>query len=86
MMAHQRDAFADQWQTPQPELVETLRRDWSETTAFLRVLARFPNWSRIFLRTTSLFERVNRMIRHLFRAAVAFYSPAGLARRCYSRS
>ncbi len=38
----------------------------------------FPNWPRRFLRTISLLERVNRMIRRLFRAAGAFHSLAGL--------
>jgi transposase-like protein len=77
-MDHQRDAFVRQWQTQQPALVATLRRDWAETAAFFRVLARFPTWFRKFLRTTSLLERVNRMIRRLFRAAGAFHSPTGL--------
>jgi transposase-like protein len=77
-MAQQRDAFAHQWHSQQPALVATLCRDWSETTAFFRVLARFPSWSRTFLRTTSLLERVNRMIRRLFRSAGAFHSPIGL--------
>jgi hypothetical protein len=77
-MARQRDAFVDQWHTQQPDVVATLCRDWSETVAFFRVLARFPDWPRVFLRTTSLLERVNRMIRRLFRAAGAFHSPLGL--------
>lgn len=77
-MVRLRDAFVGQWQTHQPTLVATLCRDWSETAAFFRVLARFPDWSRTFLRTTSLLERVNRMIRRLFRAAGAFHSPTGL--------
>lgn len=77
-MADLRDAFVHQWQALQPALVATLCRDWSETVAFFRVLARFPTWDRVFLRTTSLLERVNRMIRRLFRAAGAFHSPTGL--------
>lgn len=77
-MERRRDAFVRQWQAQQPELVATLRRDWAETVAFFRVLTRFPHWSRQFLRTTSLLERVNRMIRRLFRAAGAFHSPIGL--------
>lgn len=77
-MTRQRDAFVDQWHAQQPDLVATLCRDWSETVAFFRVLARFPDWPRLFLRTTSLLERVNRMIRRLFRAAGAFHSPTGL--------
>lgn len=78
VMERQRDRFVVQWQAQQPDLVATLCRDWSETVAFFRVLARFPDWSRLFLRTTSLLERVNRMIRRLFRAAGAFHSPTGL--------
>lgn len=77
-MTRQRDDFVHQWQAQQPALVATLCRDWSETVAFFGVLARFPDWSRLFLRTTSLLERVNRMIRRLFRAAGAFHSPLGL--------
>lgn len=77
-MTHQRDAFVRHWQAQQPEVVATLCRDWSETAAFFRVLARFPTWERKFLRTTSLLERVNRMLRRLFRAAGAFHSAAGL--------
>jgi hypothetical protein len=77
-MIRQRDEFVDQWHVQQPQLVATLCRDWAETVAFFRVLARFPDWSRVFLRTTSLLERVNRMIRRLFRAAGAFHSPTGL--------
>jgi transposase-like protein len=77
-MTRQRDDFVRRWQAQQPHLVATLCRDWSESVAFFRVLARFPDWSRVFLRTTSLLERVNRMIRRLFRAAGAFHSPTGL--------
>ncbi len=77
-MTRRRDAFVRQWQAQQPDLVTTLCRAWSETVAFFRVLARFPHWSPRFLRTTSLLERVNRMIRRLFRAAGAFHSSAGL--------
>jgi len=73
-----RAAFCQQWQASQPRLVTTLCRDWSHSIAFFRVLARFPTWPRQYLRTTSLLERVNRMLRRLFRAAGAFHSPAGL--------
>jgi hypothetical protein len=73
-----RDAFCRQWQADQPELAATLCRDWSDSMAFFRILARFPAWSRHFLRTTRLLERVNRIIRRLFRAASAFHSAAGI--------
>jgi transposase-like protein len=63
-----RDAFCALWQAEQPELVATLCRDWPHSMAFFRVLARFPAWSHHYLRTTSLLERVNRMLRRLFRA------------------
>lgn len=72
------DDFADRFQTAQPRLVERLRQDWADNFAFLRVLARFPHWQRRYLRTTSLLERVNRMIRRLFRSAGAFHSRPGL--------
>ncbi len=76
--AHLRDAFCAQWHAEQPEVVATLCRDWPESMAFFRILARFPAWQRHYLRTTSLLERVNRMLRRLFRAASAFHSAAGL--------
>lgn len=73
-----RDAFGNQWQASQPALVETIHRDWYQSIAFHHVLTRFPDWPRHTLRTTSLLERVNRMLRRLFRAASAFHSTAGL--------
>ena len=73
-----RDQLVLQWQTEQPAFVATLLRDWHETVAFFRVLQRFPHWPRRFLRTTSLLERVNRMIRRLFRSAGAYHSTDGL--------
>jgi transposase-like protein len=73
-----RDAFRLQWQATQAKLVATLYRDWQESVAFFRVLARFPTWPRKYLRTISLLERVNRMIRGLFRPAGAFHSSRGL--------
>ena len=73
-----RDDICIQWQSSQPEFVATLLRDWDDTIAFFRVLDRFPKWRRTALRTTSLLERVNRMIRRLFRSAGAFHSLAGL--------
>ena len=77
--AHQlRDVFCEQWQDTQPEMVATLKRDWKDSIAFYRVLARFPNWKRSTLRTTSLLERVNRILRRLFRAAGAYHSTSGL--------
>jgi transposase-like protein len=73
-----RDEFSRQWHATQPELVALLWRDWPDTIAFFQILARFPTWPRRYLRTTSLLERVNRMIRRLFRSAGAFHSALGL--------
>ena len=73
-----RDAFCKHFAKTQPNLVETLQRDWQDTVAFFRVLKRYPNWPRSALRTTSLLERVNRMLRRLFRPKDAFHSRAGL--------
>lgn len=73
-----RDQLVTQWQAEQPVFVATLLRDWHETVAFFRVLQRFPHWPRRCLRTTSLLERVNRMIRRLFRSAGAYHSTDGL--------
>lgn len=67
-----------QFQHTQPKFIETLKRDWTETTAFFKVLKHFPDWQRTALRTTSLLERVNRMLRRLFRAKGAFHSECGL--------
>jgi len=67
-----------QFQHAQPKFVDTLRRDWADTIAFFRVLKRFPDWRRTALRTTSLLERVNRMLRRLFRPKGAFHSAHGL--------
>ena len=66
------------YQHTQPAFVATLKRDWHETVAFFRVLRRFPDWQRTALRTTSLLERVNRMMRTLFRPKGAFHSHHGL--------
>jgi transposase-like protein len=69
-----RDSFICVFAQKQPELVATLQRDWQETIAFFRVLKHFPDWQRTALRTTSLLERVNRMLRRLFRPKGAFHS------------
>lgn len=71
-------ALIQQFQDTQPQFADTLRRDWHETIAFFRVLRRFPDWKRTALRTTSLLERVNRMLRRLFRPKGAFHSTSGL--------
>lgn len=73
-----REALSIHWHDTQPAFVATLQRDWHDTVAFFRVLDRFPTWRRSALQTTSLLERVNRMLRRLFRAAGAFHSLAGL--------
>lgn len=73
-----RDAFVAEWAHQQPDLVATLQRDWHETIAFFHVLKHFPDWRRTALRTTSLLERVNRMLRRLFRPKGAFHSISGL--------
>lgn len=75
--AELRDAFCKDFASAQPDLVATLQRDWQETIAFFRVLQRYPKWPRSALRTTSLLERVNRMLRRLFRPKGAFHSRAG---------
>lgn len=72
------DTLCETWKVSQPKFVETLQRDWHETVAFFRVLKRFPDWQRTSLRTTSLLERVNRMLRRYFRLAGAFHSLSGL--------
>lgn len=73
-----RDAFVRDFGQQQPDLVATLQRDWHETVAFFKILDHFPDWRRTTLRTTSLLERVNRMLRRLFRPKDAFHSLDGL--------
>jgi putative transposase len=75
---HIRDNIVQEYRDSQPNFVATLQRDWHETIAFYQVLRRFPHWRRTALRTTSLLERVNRMLRRLFRPAGAFHSITGL--------
>lgn len=76
--AELRDTLCRTVAKTQPDLVATLQRDWPETIAFFRVLQRYPKWPRSALRTTSLLERVNRMLRRLFRPKGAFHSRSGL--------
>lgn len=73
-----RDAFCRTFAKTQPDLVATLQRDWQESIAFFRIMQRYPKWPRSALRTTSLLERVNRMLRQLFRPKGAFHSRSGL--------
>lgn len=73
-----RDDLIQTFAQQQPDLVITLRRDWHETVAFFKILHHFPDWQRTALRTTSLLERVNRMLRRLFRPKGAFHSLDGL--------
>lgn len=73
-----RDTICQQYQDSQADFVATLQRDWHETIAFFRVLKRYPDWKRTALRTTSLLERVNRMLRRLFRPKGAFHSLTSL--------
>lgn len=69
-----RDDLSLKYQDTQPTFVSTLQRDWHETIAFFQTLKRFPQWQRKALRTTSLLERLNRMLRRLFRPKCAFHS------------
>ena len=73
-----RDFFVHSFGQQQPDFVATLQRDWHETIAFFKILDHFPNWRRTALRTTSLLERVNRILRRLFRPKGAFHSLDGL--------
>lgn len=72
------ETLIQQFQITQSKFVDTLQRDWHETIAFFRVLRRFPDWKRTALQTTSLLERVNRMLRRLFRPKGAFHSVSGI--------
>ncbi len=70
--------FDEVWLATQPDAAKKLRQDLDDTLRFYALLARFPSWRPSTLRTTSLLERVNRIIRRLFRAASAFHSLVGL--------
>lgn len=72
------DAFRQRWREDQPKMVETLERDWLDTIQFYSVWQKHPQWRGETLRTTSLLERVNRMLRRLFRAANSYHSDCGL--------
>jgi transposase-like protein len=73
-----RDGFRERWRSTQPNVVAVLERDWHDTVTFYRILLRFPNWPSSSLRTSSLLEHVNRMLRRLFRSANAYHSDIGL--------
>lgn len=73
-----RDKIISDYADTQAKFVATLERDWQDTVAFYRVLKQFPNWPRKTLRTTSLLERINRMLRRLFRPKDAFHSLTSL--------
>jgi len=70
--------FCRQWQAEQPELVMTLQRDFEDTLTFYRVWDQHRLWPKHYLRTTSLLERLNRLIRARMRKAGAYHSLTGL--------
>ena len=73
--------FCAQWQTAQPQAVQTLQRDFETTLAFYDVIEQAKRegqvWTPHLLRTTSRLERMFREFRCRFRQAVLFHSLAG---------
>jgi len=73
--------FCAQWQTAQPQAVQTLQRDFETTLAFYDVIEQAKRegqvWPPHLLRTTSRLERMFREFRCRFRQAVLFHSLAG---------
>jgi transposase-like protein len=74
-------AFCQQWQSPQPKAVASLKRDFDLTLTFYsaqeQAAAQDQLWPAHFLRTTSPLERSFREFRRRFRNAVLFHSQAG---------
>ena len=74
-------AFAQTWTDREPAAVETFRRDFEQTLTFYAVqveaTARGEAWGRVYLRSTSHLERVQRALRTKWRQAGAFWSAEG---------
>jgi hypothetical protein len=56
----------------------TLQRDFEDTFTFYHVWEQHCLWPRLYLRTASLLERLNRPIRARRRQAGAYHALAGL--------
>ena len=70
--------FRHDWQTRQPAAVDTMLRDLDDTLRFHEMLERNPNWQAKAIRTTSVLERVNGILRPALNAAGAHHSTEGL--------
>lgn len=82
-----RDEFVAKWQESEPGAVATLLRDFEQTLVYLEVqeeaARRGEVWEARYLRTTSLLERINRMIREMSDRVVVHHSADGLDARLY---
>lgn len=70
--------FCRRWRPYQPQALATLEHDFQDTLTFYDLIQRNRLWSPVYLRTTSLLERLNRNPRTRMRKAGAFHSHAGL--------
>jgi transposase-like protein len=70
--------FCRRWRAYQPEAIATLEHDFQDTLTFYDLMQRNRLWSPVYLRTTSLLERLNRKVRARTRKAGAFHSASGL--------
>jgi transposase-like protein len=70
--------FCRRWHPYQPQAVATLEHDFPDTLTFYQVRQRNRLWSPVYLRTTSLLERLNRKVQARMHTAGAFHSNAGL--------
>lgn len=76
------EEFCLRWASSQPQVVETMRRDFEDTLTYYDVLAWAKEqgelWPVTWLRTTSPLERVNRSYRRKLRQMVIAHSEIGL--------
>jgi transposase-like protein len=70
--------FCQRWRPYQPQAISTLEHDFQDTLTFYDLLQLNRLWLPLYLRTTSLLERLNRKVRARMRKAGAFHSYPGL--------
>jgi transposase-like protein len=74
--------FCTEWRNEQPEVVDTLERNFDATLTFYDVLAQVrasgQKWQASFMRSTSHVERLNRSYRHRLHRSIVYHSMTGL--------
>jgi putative transposase len=75
------------WEEREPKAVETLQNGFDATVVYFRLQAQAraagEEWQPQYLRTTSLLERVNRIIRAKLRSSTMFQTEGGLLAAAY---